>query len=196
LSAATGGFIVDDNDDRDGVILEERIAGKSVVAIAELYQCTTSEVDAAIDRRLSFALDNDMRLRAIKLDVARLEALMVPFFERATKGDCDVSAVAAGTLCCKLLERRALLLGLDQPTQSRVDVYQVEQRKQPSQYEQIKAAINRMWEQQPPVKRALHERLHQLTPERALELLGPLEPNGGDDAGDTLSDSDNTKSRH
>src|SRR5262249_54919960 len=45
LSAATGGFIVDDNDDRDGVILQERIAGKSVVAIAELYQCTTSEVD-------------------------------------------------------------------------------------------------------------------------------------------------------
>src|SRR5215831_5044403 len=137
LSVATGGFVVDDNDDRDGVILEERIAGKSVVAIAELYQCTTSEVDAAIDRRLSFALDNNMRLRAIKLDVARLEALMVPFFERATKGDCDVSAVAAGTLCCKLLERRSLLLGLDQPTQSRVDVYQIPSPNAPSSYQKI-----------------------------------------------------------
>ena len=55
LSAATGGFIVVDNDDRDGVILEERIAGKSVVVIAEQYECTTSEVDAAIDRRLNFS---------------------------------------------------------------------------------------------------------------------------------------------
>ena len=136
-----GGFIVDDNDDRDGVIFEERIAGKSVVVIAEQYQCTTSEVDAAIDRRLNFALDNDMRLKAVKLDVARLEGLMQPFYERATK-DKDVPS---GVLCVKILERRALLLGLDQPTQSRVDVYQVEQRKQPSQYEQIKAAINRMW---------------------------------------------------
>ena len=169
---------MDDNDDRDGVILEERIAGKSVVVIAEQYECTTSEVDAAIDRRLNFALDNDMRLKAVKLDVARLEGLMQPFYERATK-DKDVPS---GVLCVKILERRALLLGLDQPTQSRVDVYQVEQRKQPSQYEQIKAAINRMWEQQPPVKRALHERLDQLTPEKALELLGPLEPNSGNGA--------------
>jgi hypothetical protein len=35
---------------------------------------------------------------------------MAPFFERATK-DRDVQA---GTLCVKILERRALLLGLDQ----------------------------------------------------------------------------------
>ena len=168
-----------DQDNRnDSAMLAERIAGESALVIAERYQCAPDDVDAAVDRRLNFALNNDQRLRAIKLDVARLEALIVPFFERATK-DKDVPA---GTLCCKLLERRALMLGLDQPTQSRVDVYQVEQRKQPSQYEQIKAAINRMWEQQPPVKRALHERLDQLTPEKALELLGPLEPNSGNGA--------------
>jgi hypothetical protein len=162
----------------DNAMLEERIAGRSIIAIAERYECTTSDVEGAIDRRLNFTLDNDQRLKAVKLDVTRLEALMLPFFERATK-DRDVQA---GTLCVKILERRALFLGLDQPTQSRVDVYQVEQRKQPSQYEQIKAAINRMWEQQPPVKRALHERLDQLTPEKALELLGPLEPNSGNGA--------------
>jgi len=112
---------MDNDDDRDGAILEQRIAGKSVVALAEQYRCATSHVDAIIDRRLSFDLTNDQRLKAVKLDCARIEALMLPFFERATK-DRDVSA---GTLCCKLLERRALLLGLDHPTQSRVDVYQV-----------------------------------------------------------------------
>jgi hypothetical protein len=126
-----------DHDDRDDVMLEERLSGRSVPAIAKQYRCSTGEVEAVIDRKLDFKLDNDMRLKAIKLDVARLEALMVPFFERATK-DRDV---AAGTLCCKLLERRALLLGLDQPTQSRVDVYQIEAQQAPTSYEKITAAI-------------------------------------------------------
>jgi hypothetical protein len=126
-----------DHDDRDDLILEERLVGRSVPAIAKQYRCASSEVEAVIDRRLNYDLNNDMRLKAIKLDVARLEALMVPFFERATK-DTDV---AAGTLCCKLLERRALLLGLDQPTQSRVDVYQIEAQQAPSSYERIREAI-------------------------------------------------------
>jgi len=128
---------VDDNSNRDGAILEQRIIGKSVVAIAEQYRCTTSDVDAAIDRRLNYDLNNDMRLRAIKLDVARLEGLMQPFFERATK-DWDVQA---GALCVKILERRALLLGLDQPVQSRVDVYQIPSPTSPSSYQKITDAL-------------------------------------------------------
>ena len=104
---------------------------------------------------------------------------MVPFFERAVK-DRDV---AAGTLVCKLLERRSLLLGLDSPTQSRVDVYQVEQRQQPSRHERIKEVINRLWEQSPQVEKDVHERVKQLTPEKALELLGPLEPKGNGNGG-------------
>jgi hypothetical protein len=165
-----------DQDDRDDTMLEERLAGRSVVAIAKQYRCATSEVDAVIDRRLSYDLNNEMRLKAIKLDVARLEALMVPFFERATKDrDC-----AAGTLCCKLLERRALLLGLDHPTQSRVDVYQVQAQQAPSSHERIKAAIMGLVEQAPPAQRALRKRLEQLSPEKALELLGSPQPNGGD----------------
>src|SRR5262249_13313322 len=98
----------------------------------------------ALDRRLNYDLDNALRLRAIKLDVARLEALMQPFFERATKGDCDVSAVAAGTLCVKILERRALLLGLDHPVQARVDVYAVEQQQKPSSYDRIVTTLMRL----------------------------------------------------
>ena len=185
---------MDDNSDRDGAILEQRIVGKSAVAIAEQYRCTTSDVDAAIDRRLNHDLDNNMRLRAIKLDVARLEALMVPFFERAVKGDCDVAAVAAGTLCCKLLERRALLLGLDHPTQSRVDVYQVQQRQQPSRHDRIVAAVNRLWEQMSPADRAVRERLNQLSPEQALEMLGPPQPVGGNGA--VPSDAPDDPDRH
>jgi len=56
---------------------------------------------------------------------------MQPFYERATKG----RDVQAGTLCVKILERRALLLGLDSPT--RVDVVQTQARQAPSSYERI-----------------------------------------------------------
>jgi hypothetical protein len=168
-SAATGGFIVDDNDDRDGVILEQRLSGRSVMAIAKRYRCATSDVDAVIDRRLNFDLNNEMRLKAIKLDVARLEALMLPFFDRATK-DRDV---AAGTLCVKILERRALLLGLDSPV--RIDVTQVELQQAPTRHERIKAALMRLkygpdWQ--------------------------PPDANGGDSAVAVLSDWDDKKSNH
>jgi hypothetical protein len=123
------------DDDRDDLIVEGRLAGRSVPAIAKQYRCASSEVEAVIARRLNFALDNDMRLKAIKLDVARLEGLMQPFYERATK-DRDV---AAGTLCVKILERRALLLGLDSPV--RIDVTQVELQQAPTRYEKIRDAL-------------------------------------------------------
>jgi len=129
-----------DRDDLDDVIVEERIAGKSSRALARQHRCSTAEVEAAVDRRLDYALDTNMRVRAIKLDVVRIEQLMAPFFERATK-DRDV---AAGTLCCKLLERRALLLGLDQPTQSRVDVYQVQREGEPHEFDRVHDAILRI----------------------------------------------------
>src|SRR5215831_3424671 len=134
-----------DHDNRDDAMLEERLSGRSVQIIARQHHCAIDEVEAVIDRRLGGEIDNVMRLKAIKLDVARLEGLMQPLYERATK-DKDVPS---GVLCVKILERRALLLGLDQPTQSRVDVYQVQARKEPSQHDRIVAAINRLWEQAP-----------------------------------------------
>jgi len=136
-SAGKAGCIVEENSARDVAILEQRIGGTSSIAIAERYGCTITEVDAALDRRLNYDLDNPMRLRMIKLDCARIEALMAPFFERAVNGDCDAIAVAAATLVCKLLERRALLLGLDQPTQSRVDVFTIPSPNTPSGYQKI-----------------------------------------------------------
>jgi hypothetical protein len=129
-----------DRDERDDAMLEARLSGTSVLAISRQHRCSTTEVEAVIDQRLAGELDNQARLKAIKLDVARLEALMAPFFERATK-DRDV---AAGTLCVKILERRALLLGLDQPIQSRLDVYQVSAQEQPNSFERLHDLILRI----------------------------------------------------
>jgi|AmaraimetFIIA100_FD_contig_121_54697_length_2953_multi_3_in_0_out_0_4 hypothetical protein len=128
---------MDQDDARDEAIAEARISGTSTRALAKQYGCSGREIEEAIDRRLSYELDNRQRLRLVKLSVGRIESLMHPFYEKAVK-DKDV---AAGTLCCKLEERLSLLLGLDAPTAQRVDVYQVERQQQPSEHEQIRAAI-------------------------------------------------------
>jgi hypothetical protein len=122
-------------DNRDDAMVEERLSGRSVQIIARQHHCAIDEVEAVIDRRLGGEINNVMRLKAIKLDVARLEGLMQPFYERATK-DRDV---AAGTLCVKILERRALLLGLDSPT--RVDIVQMQAEQQVPRHEKIRQVI-------------------------------------------------------
>jgi hypothetical protein len=155
-----------DHDDRDDVMLEERLSGRSVQIIARQHHCAIDEVEAVIDRRLGGAIDNQMRLKAIRLDVARLEGLMQPFYERATK-DRDV---AAGTLCVKILERRALLLGLDSPT--RIDVVQLQAQEAPTRHERIREAL------------------------MSLKYGPDWRPNGDDSAVDLLSDSDDAEQKH
>jgi hypothetical protein len=160
-------------DDRDDAMLQERLSGRSVQIIARQHHCAIDEVEAVIDRRLGGEIDNVMRLKAIKLDVARLEGLMEPFYQRATK-DRDV---AAGTLCVKILERRALLLGLDSPT--RVDIVQMQVEQTPPRHERIREAIMRLTGrdgQQP--------------------TDGNVSPLDDDGAVVTLSDSDNSKPGH
>jgi len=180
---------MDRDDDRDDSITEARITGVSTRALAKVHGCTSREVEAAFDRRLDFVLDSAARLRAVKLSTARLEALMVPFFENAQKGDAQ-----AGLLCVKIEERLSLLLGTDHPTTSRVDVYQVEAAQKPSQHQLIHDAIMRVVEQAPPAQRALRKRLEQLDPETALALLNAGD--GGPGAVDGLSDFDDDKTRN
>src|SRR5215471_8593218 len=140
---------MDHDDARDEEIVSARISGVPTRVLARRHHCTGNEIEAAVDRRLDYELDNRQRLRLVKLSVERIMALMTPFYERATK-DKDV---AAGTLCCKLEERLAFLLGLDHPTQARVDVYAVERQQQPSSYEKITAAIMRVAERVPAAQR-------------------------------------------
>src|SRR6516164_6973398 len=130
---------MDRDDDRDESITEARITGTSTRALAKLHRCTSREVEEAIDRRLDYEVDNRMRLRAVKLSAARLDALRVPFFEKAMKGDAQ-----AGLLCVKIEERLALLFGLDQSPTARVDAYQVQAEEQPSSFERVHELILRI----------------------------------------------------
>jgi hypothetical protein len=128
---------MDSDSERDEAITEQRIAGTSTRALAKRYDCTSREVEEAVDRRFDFELNDRMKLRSVKLDLARIERLFEFFFSIATTGDRDVVAVSAGTLCCKLLERKALFMGTEAPLQGRVDVYQIRPPDAPSSYQRI-----------------------------------------------------------
>ena len=98
------------DDGRDDFILQERLAGRSARSISKQLRCTVGEVDASLDRTLP-KIDNDARRRYVALDLSRLDELLKVFFARAIE---NVDA-QAGLLVVKILERRALLLGLDSP---------------------------------------------------------------------------------
>ena len=170
------------DDVRDDFILQERLSGKSARAISKQLRCTVGEVDASLDRTLP-KIDNDARRRYVALDLNRLDALLKTFFALAIeKADAQ-----AGLLVVKILERRALLLGLDSP--QKLDIIQVQAKDAPTQHERIKQAILSMVEREQPVRRAAIRRLDQLGPERALELLGPFEGKGdGTEPWDPLPD--------
>jgi hypothetical protein len=124
------------DDDLDAEILKHRMAGISVRAIARRYNMTKREIDAALERALP-QIDNPTRLRAIKIELERLDQLIRPFFVRALDGD-----TAAASIMVKLSERRADLLGLNAPL--RIDATLVEVAEAPSSTEELETAIGRL----------------------------------------------------
>ena len=76
---------------------------------------------------------------------------------------------AAGHLDLKIRERRAAMWGYDSPV--RFDMVQVQVHKQPSSFEMIEAAINRVVAEAPPAQRAVIKRMEELGPEKALAML-------------------------
>src|SRR5262249_51872195 len=135
------------NDAQDDFILQERLAGRSARSIGKQLGLTIGEVDASLDRTLP-KIDNDARRRYVALDLNRLDAMADVFYKRAIeKADAQ-----AGLLVVKILERRSLLIGLDNP--QKLDIVQVQAHDAPSGHERIKAAIMSMVEREQPVRRA------------------------------------------
>jgi len=159
------------DDGRDDFILQERLSGRSARSISKELRCTVGEVNAALDRTLP-KIDNDARRRYVALDLSRLDELLKVFFARAIE---NVDA-QAGLLVVKILERRALLLGLDSP--QKLDIVQVQAQEQPSSFDKIRDAIMRVAEQAPPAQREAINLIGKIGPERALELLKAGSGNG------------------
>src|SRR5215467_7315899 len=125
------------DDGRDDFILQERLAGRSARSIGKELCCTVGEVDASLDRTLP-KIDNEARRRYFALDLSRLDELLKVFFTRAIE---RVDA-QAGLLVVKILERRALLLGLDSP--QKLDIVQVQAQETAPRHERIREAIMRL----------------------------------------------------
>jgi hypothetical protein len=129
------------SDDGDDHVLEQVVGGKSVRSLGKELKLSSHQITKALDRVLG-PLDNDMKRRAVLVDLHRLEVLIGVFLEKAKAG-CVQSAL----LVTKALERKSQLLGLDCPVQ--VD-FRVEAKPAPKQFEQIRRAVYRIARGRPP----------------------------------------------
>jgi hypothetical protein len=125
------------DDARDDFILQERLSGRSARSISKELRCAVADVDASLDRTLP-KITNDAKRRLVALDLDRLDGLIQVFYKRAIE---KVDA-QAGLLVVKILERKAALLGLDQP--QKLDVVAVQAAEEPSSHDVIRAAILRV----------------------------------------------------
>jgi hypothetical protein len=154
-------------DDLDDKIFQARVGGLSARQIARQFHVTLADVDHALDRAAA-QITERMRAGALAVELERMDRIYGFFDERAKAGCCQSALV-----CIKASERKSQLLALDSPVWMRVDaVARVEKvQPEPTSYDRIKAAINRLVEQAPPARRAVMERIDQLGPEKALALL-------------------------
>lgn len=94
----------------DDEIIQQRIAGRSVRAIANAQRRSVAEINAVIDRWSSVALTAEARKYGLALELARTDELQEVFYQRALEGD-----VSCGALVTKIIERRCVMLGLHTP---------------------------------------------------------------------------------
>src|SRR5262249_12083066 len=129
------------SDNQDDHILEQTLHGRSTRVLSRELKLSAVQVAKGLDRALG-PLDNDMKRRAVLVDLHRLEVLIGVFFEKAKAG-CVQSAL----LVTKALERNSCLLGLDNPV--KYD-FRVEATEAPKSFDRIKEAVYRIARGQPP----------------------------------------------
>ena len=144
--------------------------GKGPQALSREFAIPIRRVEEIIDRMLP-VFDAKNQLFAYKRELRRLEDL---------SGECFVIAKRDKNpefthLFARLNERICAMRGIGNV---RMDPLQVEVAQHPSRHERIVEAFKRLQDSAPPAVKALRERLDQMSTERALELLGPLEPKG------------------
>jgi hypothetical protein len=120
---------------RDRQMFKQRLAGKSIRAIAQEFRLSVRETQDIV-MAMCTGIDVRMRIHTLELELERLDELQGAFHERALDGD-----VPAGALVLKISERRAQLLGLDAPV--RLDLNQIEAiEPRESSFDKIKAALD------------------------------------------------------
>src|SRR5215813_7555354 len=136
--------------------------GKGPQALAREFALTVTQVEQILDRMLP-VFDAQNQLRAFKRELRRLEDLSGEFFAIAKRDKNHESA----HLVARLNERICAMRGIG-PINVRMDPYTVEVAQQPSQFERIKAAIERVCNEQPAARREAINMLDKIGHERAL----------------------------
>ena len=112
------------------------------------------------------------RLKRFQEDDQALAELAEKVHQRAMAD--DEHANSAGHLDLRLRERRACMWGYDSP--QRFDCVLVSQSQQPNRGDRIRATLREFTNRLPPAQQELRHRLQEMSPEAALELLGPPKP--------------------
>jgi len=123
----------------DDQIIERRIRGSSVRAIAQYLKIPSAQVHAAISRWSASFFSPDRR-DGLALEVARLERMHERYYPAALSDN-----MKAAQLCCKLTGQRATLLGLFAPQQTIVSLEPTQPRQ--TSMDRIEAALNALTEQ-------------------------------------------------
>ena len=143
-------------EQRDEQVAEAIVSGRSLQVVRKEFGLSTAELDIVLEKL--WPIDTQARLRIVKRDVGKLDRLTQVFYEKALVGD-----VQSGLLTVRIWERLHELLGLD--AVQRIDLQIINPPQEVPRHEKIREAIMRLTEQ-PPVRRAVIERIDQRGPEK------------------------------
>jgi hypothetical protein len=129
--------------ERSRRMVELRVAGASLDQIARLFKVKQQTVINALNDLLP-ALDIETRARYLRESIQQLDSLNSYWWAQAR------TSTAAASLCLRICEQRALLLGLNAPV--RLDPVRVTVGNGPAEgsTEQLIAELNRIAEEKKP----------------------------------------------
>jgi len=153
------------DDERDEAIFAAWEAGKSLRLLAREFNLPLVQIEQALDRVLP-SFGPSSQLRAYKRELEKLESLSSDFYALAKRDKSPEHA----HLVARLNERICAMRGIS-AINVRMDPYTVEVAQQPTQFEKIKEAIERICDSQPPAEREAHNLIRKVGGEKALELL-------------------------
>jgi len=119
--------------DRDRRAFRLRLAGVSVLRIAEELNCSPAQVEDSLVRMCG-GVTPELRARTIRIELERLDELQKAHYKHAMDG-----GIAATTVLLKIMERRAKMLGLDALPQA--DPLAGTMAKQETSTERIRRAV-------------------------------------------------------
>lgn len=120
-------------------IIDARIRGEPIPAIARKFCCKIKDVEDALDYHCRATLTKHLRANTLAIELERLDKLQRTFEKQAEAGDCH-----SAMICLRVMERRQIMLGLAAPP--RVDPQLIELQIKPavSSTDRIKEALDRL----------------------------------------------------